>query len=254
MQAGYFCVAGVDLESGRQIRPVRRVRPFRGFWRWLWELLVPSKAEPARPARLTTNLLQPHGGAFDLGKLVNLGSVQPVPEPPETEDVVFEPDRARAERTLAPAELWELLGRDCREDLRAIFGADLQPRGSGAVVEIGRGQASLGCLAPRQQPRLELRARGDQPGSVRLRLIDGGRKLDLSVADIRCYGQDHVTPDPTVLADLQRRLAAGVPVLLSVGLTRPYSPNPDIDPPLHWLQVNNIHLADAPLWQLHGSA
>jgi hypothetical protein len=85
-------------------------------------------------------------------------------------------------------------------------------------------------------------------------LVDGGRELDLSVADMRCYGQDHVTPDLAMLADLQRRLAAGVPVLLRVGLTRPYSSNPDIDPPLHWLQVNNIHLADEPLWQLPGSA
>jgi hypothetical protein len=247
MQPGYFCVAGVDLELGRQTRPVIRVRPFRGFWRWLWEMLVPSKAEPARPARLATNLLQLHGGPFDFGKLVNIGPVRPVPEPPETEDVVFEPGRARAERTLASAELWELLGRDCREDLRAVFGADLQPRGSGAVVEIGRGQVSLGCLAPSQQPRLALRARGGQPGGVRLRLVDRGRELDLSLADIRCYGQDHVTPDPAVFADLQRRLAAGVPVLLSIGLTRPYSSNPGVDPPFHWLQVNNIHLADEPV-------
>jgi hypothetical protein len=45
------------------------------------------------------------------------------------------------------------------------------------------------------------------------------------------------------------RLAQGVPALLSVGLTRPFSTRPD-EPPLHWLQVNNLHLEDDPAWRL----
>jgi hypothetical protein len=38
-------------------------------------------------------------------------------------------------------------------------------------------------------------------------------------------------------------------VILSVGLTRPFRKWGDSEE-RHWLQVNNIHLEDDPLWQL----
>jgi hypothetical protein len=37
--------------------------------------------------------------------------------------------------------------------------------------------------------------------------------------------------------------------ILSVGLTRPWQKRGD-DAERHWLQLNNIHLRDDPLWQL----
>src|SRR5215210_1099974 len=49
MQPGYFCAAGIDLESGRHVRPVLR----RG--------------------RLTTDLLGTNGGPFDIGSVLDLG-------------------------------------------------------------------------------------------------------------------------------------------------------------------------------------
>ena len=52
--------------------------------------------------------------------------------------------------------------------------------------------------------------------------------------------------EPSVVA---ARLARGVPCLLSVGLTRPFSSR-EGDAPVHWLQVNNIHLEDDPAWRL----
>jgi hypothetical protein len=48
---------------------------------------------------------------------------------------------------------------------------------------------------------------------------------------------------------VQRRIKAGVEVILSVGLTRPWRKQGDTAE-RHWLQVNNIHLRDAPLWSL----
>ena len=39
-------------------------------------------------------------------------------------------------------------------------------------------------------------------------------------------------------------LAAGQPTILSVGLTRAMT-RADGSPPMHWLQVNNIHLQPA---------
>ena len=49
--------------------------------------------------------------------------------------------------------------------------------------------------------------------------------------------------DRTCGADYRHEL------LLSVGLTRPFAPSPDA-PPIHWLQVNNIHLEPDPCWRL----
>lgn len=48
---------------------------------------------------------------------------------------------------------------------------------------------------------------------------------------------------------LDVRLAAAAEVILSVGLTRLFMSTDD-HARLHWLQVNNIHVADDPCWQL----
>lgn len=37
-------------------------------------------------------------------------------------------------------------------------------------------------------------------------------------------------------------------IILSVGLTRPFAPE-GFQNPVHWLQVNNIHVPIDPLWQ-----
>ena len=78
-------------------------------------------------------------------------------------------------------------------------------------------------------------------------LVNTGRAL--SVTDIRLYGEDHVTPVAERVQTVQARVARGVDVILAVGLTRPFSSNPSL-PPVHWLQVNAIHLADDPAWRL----
>ena len=111
------------------------------------------------------------------------------------------------------------------------------------------GRASLGVLIPRQPPRLTLGTKPDGRAVVRLALADAGTTFDLSVTDLRLYTDDGARPAAETIRDVADRLARGVPVLLSVGLTRPFSARPD-EPPLHWLQVNNIHLEDDPTWRL----
>ncbi len=76
--------------------------------------------------------------------------------------------------------------------------------------------------------------------------------LNVSVTDIRLYGADHVTPDPAAVSAAQAKLASSAEVLLSVGLTRAYSDWLSNQPPLHWLQVNNLHFVEEPLWNLPG--
>jgi hypothetical protein len=72
--------------------------------------------------------------------------------------------------------------------------------------------------------------------------------VDLSVTDLRLYERDHKTPRRELVANVQRRLEAGVEVILSLGLTRPWRKQNDTAE-RHWLQVNNIHLKDDPLWR-----
>jgi hypothetical protein len=97
----------------------------------------------------------------------------------------------------------------------------------------------LGCLAPKKRPSLYV----DHRGAVRIAL----GKANLSVADLRLYERDHKTPRRDLVASLQRRLQAGVEAILSVGLTRPWRKHEDTAE-RHWLQVNNVHLHDDPLW------
>jgi hypothetical protein len=140
-----------------------------------------------------------------------------------------------------------------RPSLAALFGPDLRPIGRAgsrrAVTDLGAGSASLGVLLPRRQPRLSLGTKPDGRAVVRMELTDGGTSLDLSVTDLRLYADDGARPDTKAIRDVADRLARGVPALLSVGLTRPFSSRPD-EPPLHWLQVKNIHLEDDPAWRL----
>jgi hypothetical protein len=65
MQQGYICVAGVDIETFKHIRPV-----------------LPS-------TRLGTNLLVRNGGPFDMAVVVDLGKLTPNPQRPEIEDHIF---------------------------------------------------------------------------------------------------------------------------------------------------------------------
>jgi hypothetical protein len=71
------------------------------------------------------------------------------------------------------------------------------------------------------------------------------------VNDLRLYQRDGRTPRRDLFASVEERLKSGVEAILSVGLTRPWQKRSDTAA-RHWLQVNNIHLEDDPLWQLRG--
>jgi hypothetical protein len=217
MQPGYICVAGIDPETGAHIRPV------------LW-------------GRLPAALLARYGGPFDIAALVDLASVTQAGEPPEVEDRRFDRQRAHRLTTLSAAEFWRQLQRAAKPSLSDIFGSALRQQGRACVTQPGMGSASLGCLLPASPPTLSL----DAQGKPRMDVTDGVFTVNLSVTDLRLYQGDHVTPDEAVIAWVAERIQAGVGVILSVGLTRPYP----ADNPKHWLQVNNIHLADDPVWRL----
>jgi hypothetical protein len=221
MQPGYFCVAGMDVNTLRHIRPVLR----RG--------------------RLTIDLLSTGGGPFDVGSVVYIGPTTNAGHPPELEDRLFDSARARWLFDNDAVDFWNTLNGVARESLAEIFGPALELWDESGTVDVGEGRASLGCLKPEKQPWLYV----DHRGTVRLVLDYLMPSVDLSVNDLRLYERDGRTPRRDLVASVQQRLEAGVETILSVGLTRPWQKRGDTDK-RHWLQANNIHLKDNPLWRL----
>ena len=224
MRAGYICVAGIEVETGQHVRPV------------------------LGGVNLGTGLLARHGGPFDMAALVDLGRAAAVGHPPETEDVRFERAQARRAGTMPPARFWDLLVKVAHPNLTAIFGPALKSQGQGLVVAPGSGQASLGCLRPAVRPHLSLNAEG------KVRLVftfpKNNRTLDLAVTDLRLYDykDGRYAPKAAVIAQVAQRIEQGVDFILSVGLGRAFQPL-EGGPAQHWLQVNNLHLADDPAWR-----
>jgi hypothetical protein len=214
MQKGFMCVAGIDLETGRSIRPVL-------------------------DRQMRIDMLACHGGPFELGRVVDLGETRFVGRVPEIEDRQFDASQARVDEVLAPGHFRQLLESVALERLDAIFGRELQNVGTTCAVNEQRGLRSLGCV---WASHCELRAETNQNGTRRIRLtLDSDRgRLQLPVTDIRLYGDDHVTVDELKVTSVAEPLRRAERVLLSVGLSRPYRRAAD-QPARHWLQVNNIH-------------
>jgi hypothetical protein len=221
MQPGFFCVAGIDLGTGTHVRPV------------------------LRHGRLTIDLLSTNGGPFDVGSVVDLGPTIRAGRAPELEDHRFDPASARRLLDDDAGGFWDALDGAARESLEEIFGPALELWDESGTVDVGEGRASLGCLRPEKQPWLYV----DHRGTVRMVLDYLLPSVDLAVNDLRVYERDGRTPRRNLVAGVQRRLEAGVETILSVGLTRPWQKRSDTAE-RHWLQINNVHLKDDPLWQL----
>ena len=196
-------------------------------------------------ARLTTDLLSASGGPFDIGSVVDLGPAVRAGHAPELEDYRFDPAVARQLYDEGPDDYREALEKVAQESLEGIFGPALELWDESGTVDVGEGWASLGCLKPERNPWVYV----DHRGTIRLVLDYLIPSIDLAVTDLRLYEMDGRTPRRDVAASVQRRLEAGVETILSVGLTRPWQKWGDSEE-RHWLQVNNIHLMDDPLWQL----
>jgi hypothetical protein len=180
-----------------------------------------------------TSATRREGGPFGVGELVDVGFSRRVGVAPLVEEREVEQTSLRPLGRLGDGEFWSLLETLGQDSLPAIYGDDLtvQPGGSAYVPE-GRGRASVGVL--RCPGPAELFRRGSQ-----LRIgIDDLRlgSLDLAVFDFRLRDEHGVPIDP-LWKVIRRRVAAGEPVILSVGLSRPFNG-------AHWLRVDNIHFRD----------
>lgn len=218
MREGYVCIAGVDLATSKHVRPVL-------------------------DRQLTRADLSISGGVIGIGSVVRFDSFRSKPTPPEVEDCVYDPDRARIVRTLDDGDLWDTVRSLSVPDLDAIFSPRLAKLGPGLVTPEGIGAASLGSWDATDRVRFGMTADG------RLRAAIPSHDANISVTDLRFYEEDGVTPRTDAFlamsADVRDR-----PLVLSVGLGRAYSSTPDT-PRQHWLQINSIHIQPTesmPLW------
>jgi len=218
MQPGYICVAGLDPHTLQHIRPVLR-------------------------GRLTRSLLRAEGGPFDIGALVDIGAATGGGVAPEVEDRAFTPWTTTYMSDYEPFSFWALLRESAKPHLAAIFGPELQRTINTCTLSAGTGQASLGCLVPSGRPSLLV----NDHNTIRMRFSDGMFEVSAPVTDLRLYHTDQKTPRLEVITELSTRLARGVPVVLSVGVSREWT-KPGDSAPRHWLQVNGIHLGDKPIW------
>lgn len=192
--------------------------------------------------RLTTDVLAGRGGPFSLGAIVDIGDPTPRPSAPEVEDRVFDPARTQQLAIVGAPEFWNLLENLAFGTLREVFGASLEPDGRTASMPLNTGDASLGVIRPGARPILD-----ESFGKLRIRLSDPDLgPITVPVTDIRLYDPDSGEVDDQCVALVRDRLRRRE-LLLSVGLSRPWTREAG-KPARHWLQVNNIHLDDNPLW------
>lgn len=160
MALGFCCVAGLTEREHLHVRPVTG-------------------------QRLQTGLLAPLG-PFDMGAVVDLGRTHGAGDrPPEVEDVLFVPRRARRTGYVAPSRLWSILEETAAESLYAIFGSDLEHHQNRRYVPRDACPAKSGTDArPIASCTLVVREAG---ASVGLRIHLASEGLDLSLTDARYY-------------------------------------------------------------------
>lgn len=213
MKDHYICVAG-STADGHHVRPV------------------------LRGARWTREWLLETSGPFTIGARIKLGDAKKVGRRPEVEDHLVDPAALTFNGRLRDNEFWDLLNSNVSPTLSACFGSDLARTTTGrASVPVGGGSASLGLV---HVDGAEFRA---SRSSLRVEFRDPDLgALDLAIADIRMHNPDGTVRMPTV-GPCVRRLAAGRPLIIAVGLSRPLRPRGH-DEESHWLQVNNLHFED----------
>jgi hypothetical protein len=172
-----------------------------------------------------------------MASLIDLGQVRYCGSTPEVEDHSFNLQNIRSKGILQKEQFWHLLQSVAKRSMIEIFGSALQQVNRSCVVDARKGNASLGCLLPAVAPRLFI----NHYGKLRIAISDGNFDPIVSVTDIRLYEDDHTTPKEDLIEQVNKLMQDGHPVILSVGLIRPFRPHDD-SVEQHWLQVNNIHV------------
>ncbi len=170
-----ICVAGVETESGRLLRPIT-----------------------AKDDLLTRKLLVEEGGPLQLGARVELGATVRQFHPPETEDCFCVSSRFRRLGAIGRDEYLELIDGTAEDSLADAFGPELERCGKSYAIAPGEGAHSLGCV--RVDTDLRLAVNFDKP-----RLVFAGASI--GVTDLRLFEADQRTVRSDVVEDINARLA-----------------------------------------------
>lgn len=211
----HACAAGIDMDTGKRVRPVQI-------------------------GRLSSRLLASRGGPLDIGNVVDFGRCRPCGKPPEIEDVRFDQRGVRLLRSLTPSDFIAMVSRSATNSLDGI-GPALVRHGNALTTESGRGKCSLVILRAPELPTITI-----HDGRLRFKWLDG---VWLSVTDVRLYEYDLATPDEARLASLKRAMQSAEEIFLSFGLGRAWQ-QPGDDQERHYLQLNNVHVPNWPDWRL----
>ncbi len=226
MHGGHICVAGVDLETRRHVRPMLANDPLPFY------------------------LLARYGGPFEMARIVDLGSPRPRPIRRTSKTTSSCRPGRRSSVPPRPTSSGTCWRNSPARSLRTIFGEGLREVGRRRwATELGQGAASLGFCGRATPPELYLATARDGRPQVRMRFSDGQIQADAGVTDLRLFGDDHATPEAARIRAVAQWIADSQGVILGVGLTRKFRSSDDAAY-RHWLQVNNIHLKEDPIWQL----
>lgn len=219
MQEGRVCVAGYD-EQGRCVRPV----------------LPP-------PGVLECSLYSEGQAVIFPFALVAYDFVQHRPQPPHTEDYLYDPAAVRGCGAVSGGERRAWLRHSLSPNVASIFEQPLCVDGSHHYVTEGSGLRSLGTVLLNRSPQVLFQS--DASGMIKPRLLfedEAGARYQLAVTDLawRYYADflqrsEHLPAD-TLTARLQAALQ-GAEVFLRIGLARGWSAHPD----RCYLQVTGVH-------------
>jgi hypothetical protein len=219
MQAPRICIAGIEPESHRHVRPIT-----------------------PRTDLIRRTLLREELGPITMGALVDIGPVTPEPSPPESEDHAFQTANVEYVRDLNDQEFLDLLDDVRDKDIQTAFGLELKKVGHGHAVDAGSGKRSLAVVRAGEPPTLIV----DSWGKLRLHVRDLDPAPNLSVADVRFYEDDHKTIRRDIIKDVNDRIEDGVGLFLMLGLPHPKQMRWG-DRERHWLQLNGLVLDDRPV-------
>lgn len=220
MKDSRICVAGVDCDSGCDVRP------------------EPRQGEP----HLSVDDLDTRaGGLFGLGKVIDLGPVVPRSDPPHTEDRLYFRKEATAVQAMAGPEFWGLVQKRVKPSLSHCFGPSLSKSGKTCAMAKGTGEVSLGYL--KLHGKAKIVPREDvKKAYLHWRCVSFG-DLETALTDLRFFSVPDFDLKAPLLEEANRRLSAGAPAVLGLGLSRAFAGG-DFKEKRHWLQINGLYFEE----------
>lgn len=199
---------------------------------------------PCLPAEISFNreMINDRGGPFCLGAVIKIEETTWQPRRPHVEDHIVESKALSQSGRIDKERFWKLLDENAQDSLSEIFGSELRATGFNfnlRVVDENKGLVSLGLLRVQSNDAILT-----VEGGVKIWLNESGARACLRVNDVRLHYDDgKIRYDlAEAIAD---RLADGEMCILSVGLSRAWSP--DGKHRYHLAQVNNIYFQADPL-------